>query len=287
MNTRTFALVLGLGFVVAAVAGFFPSPPAPDALPLTIEHGHGRALGLLPVNTPHNLVHLLFGVLGLAAYAGMFPARGYAQIVAVAYLALAVLGLLPATSTDVRVDSNLRRRCRASRHHRLRRRVLRLHGDGRRVPRSPAVTRRSLPVHFPTAAVHHNPIPSSTHRPVGSLEGAFHEEHGAASGSRRFVLRSGWRGRGTTAHAAAGSSSIKPTGSCRRLSHSVRWQGNSDWRFTHRLRRSRRTSSRTPVSFFCVHLRASLRPPKPRRSSPSSSAAVRSSSSSTRSAGNR
>ena len=99
MNTRTFALVLGLGFVVAAVAGFFPSPPAADALPLTIEHGHGRALGLLPVNTPHNLVHLLFGVLGLAAYAGMFPARAYAQLVAVAYLALTVLGLLPATNT--------------------------------------------------------------------------------------------------------------------------------------------------------------------------------------------
>ncbi len=99
MNTRTFALVLGLAFLVAALAGFFPSPPAPDALPLTIEHGHGRALGLLPVNTPHNLVHLLFGVLGVAAYAGMFSARGYAQLVAVSYLALTVLGLLPATST--------------------------------------------------------------------------------------------------------------------------------------------------------------------------------------------
>ena len=99
MNTRTFALVLGLGFLVAGVAGFFPSPPPPGAPPLTIEHGHGLALGLLPVNTLHNIVHLLFGALGLAAYAGMFPARSYAQLVGVAYLLLTVLGLLPATNT--------------------------------------------------------------------------------------------------------------------------------------------------------------------------------------------
>lgn len=99
MNTRTFALVLGLGFLAAGLAGFFASPPPPDAPPLTIEHGHGLALGLLPVNTLHNIVHLLFGALGLAAYAGMFSARAYAQLVGVAYLALTVLGLLPATNT--------------------------------------------------------------------------------------------------------------------------------------------------------------------------------------------
>jgi hypothetical protein len=64
-----------------------------------MDHGYGLALGMLPVNTLHNVVHLLFGVLGLAAFAGMFSTRGYAQLVAVAYLLLAVLGLLPATST--------------------------------------------------------------------------------------------------------------------------------------------------------------------------------------------
>ena len=101
VNTRTFALVLGLGFIVAAIAGFFPSPPPPDAPPLVMEHGHGLALGILPVNTLHNLVHLLFGILGLAAYGGMFAARGYARLVAVAYLALAGLGLLPATNTTL------------------------------------------------------------------------------------------------------------------------------------------------------------------------------------------
>ena len=99
MNTRTFALILGVAFLLAGVAGFFPTPVPPDAPPLTMDHGYGMALGTLPINTLHNVVHLLFGVLGLAAYAGMFSARLYAQLVAVSYLLLMVMGLLPATQT--------------------------------------------------------------------------------------------------------------------------------------------------------------------------------------------
>ena len=99
MNARTFALILGIGFLVAGVAGFFPAPVPPDAPPLDMDHGYGLALGILPVNTLHNIVHLLFGVLGLAAFGGLFSARGYSQLVAVAYLLLVVLGLFPATYT--------------------------------------------------------------------------------------------------------------------------------------------------------------------------------------------
>ena len=99
MTTRQFALVLGLGFIVAGVAGFFPTPaePHPD---LTQTQGFGHALGILPVNTLHNIVHLLFGVMGILASRGMLmSARGYAQFVAIAYGLLVVLGLLPATQT--------------------------------------------------------------------------------------------------------------------------------------------------------------------------------------------
>ena len=100
MNPSTFAMLLGVAFLVAGVAGFFPSPIPPDAPPLSVEHGYGLALGLLPVNTLHNLVHLLFGVLGVAASRGaIMSARGYAQFIAVAYGLLTVLGLLPATHT--------------------------------------------------------------------------------------------------------------------------------------------------------------------------------------------
>ena len=97
MTTRQFALVLGLGFLVAGIAGFFPSPATPPE-GLTQTHGFGHALGLLPVNTLHNAVHILFGLLGIAASRGaLMSARGYAQLVAVAYGLLTVLGLLPAT----------------------------------------------------------------------------------------------------------------------------------------------------------------------------------------------
>jgi hypothetical protein len=100
MNARTFATVLGVAFLLAGIAGFFPSPIPADAPPLTVEQYHGLALGLFPVNILHNAVHLLFGLLGLAAGRGaVMSARGYAKIVAVAYGLLVVLGLLPATHT--------------------------------------------------------------------------------------------------------------------------------------------------------------------------------------------
>lgn len=100
MNTATAALVFGVVFVLAGLAGFVPSPPPPGAPPLAIEHGHGLALGLFPINTLHNVVHLLFGVLGIAAARGsIMSARDYFRVVAVAYALLVVLGLIPATQT--------------------------------------------------------------------------------------------------------------------------------------------------------------------------------------------
>lgn len=100
MNTGTMAIVFGVVFVLAGLAGFFPSPPPIDAPPLTLEHGHGLALGLFPINTLHNIVHLTFGVLGFAAARGVvMGARSYFQVVAVAYGLLMVLGLIPAMQT--------------------------------------------------------------------------------------------------------------------------------------------------------------------------------------------
>src|SRR5688572_9695530 len=70
MNIATAALVFGVVFVLAGISGFFAAPPPANAPALTVEHGHGLALGIFPVNTLHNAVHLLFGVLGLAAARG-------------------------------------------------------------------------------------------------------------------------------------------------------------------------------------------------------------------------
>jgi hypothetical protein len=90
------AMVFGVVFSLIGVLGFFPS----GAPPLSVEHGHGMALGLFPINTLHNVVHLLFGVLGIAAARGaLMSARAYFQLVAVAYALLVILGLLPTTQT--------------------------------------------------------------------------------------------------------------------------------------------------------------------------------------------
>ena len=98
MSTRTAALVFGIVFAVIGVLGFMPSPPPPDAPALTMEHGHGMILGMFPTNTGHNVVHLLFALLGIAAWAGGW-ARTYFQVLAVSYGLLTVLGLIPATQT--------------------------------------------------------------------------------------------------------------------------------------------------------------------------------------------
>lgn len=100
MNTASAALIFGVVFLLGGIAGFFPSPPPADALPLKVEHGHGLALGMLPINTLHNIVHLLFGGLGVAAARGaLMSARGYFQLVVVSYTLLIVMGLIPATQT--------------------------------------------------------------------------------------------------------------------------------------------------------------------------------------------
>ena len=98
MNTRTAALVFAVVFALVGFLGFAPSPPPADAPPLAVEHGHGMALGLFPINTPHNIVHLLFAVMGFAAWAGGWSRR-YFQVVAVSYAVLTVFGMLPGANT--------------------------------------------------------------------------------------------------------------------------------------------------------------------------------------------
>jgi hypothetical protein len=99
-TTNILATVFGVVFLIVGFVGFVPAPPQPDAIPLTVDHGHGLALGLFPINTLHNVVHLLFGALGLLAAAGTaFSARQYFQVLAVSYILLAVLGMIPATQT--------------------------------------------------------------------------------------------------------------------------------------------------------------------------------------------
>lgn len=96
MSTRYFALILGIVFLLIGVLGFVPAFVTPaEEHDLTVEWAHGRLFDLFPVNGLHNLVHILFGVWGIAAYASFGASRFYARAVAVAYALLAIMGFIP------------------------------------------------------------------------------------------------------------------------------------------------------------------------------------------------
>ena len=103
MDTRRFAMILGVVFVVFGVVAFIPPfvRPAPAGAPeLTVTGpGHGYLLGLFHVNVLHNLVHLLFGVLGIIMARNAANAVLYCRIVAVAYGLLTLMGLVPGLNT--------------------------------------------------------------------------------------------------------------------------------------------------------------------------------------------
>jgi Domain of unknown function (DUF4383) len=84
----TMAKVFGVVFVLMGILGFIPQATT-----------DGMLLGLFPVNTVHNIVHLLLGLWGLAAGGAPGGAVGYFKGVAVIYGVLTVLGAIPATNT--------------------------------------------------------------------------------------------------------------------------------------------------------------------------------------------
>jgi hypothetical protein len=102
MTIRTFALIYGLVFTLAGIAGFVPALVTPHegaGHALAIEQGAGDLLGLFPVNVLHNLVHIAFGVWGLAVYRNDRAAIGYARSVAVIYAVFVIMGFIPGLDT--------------------------------------------------------------------------------------------------------------------------------------------------------------------------------------------
>ncbi|MFN8373134.1 MAG: DUF4383 domain-containing protein [Anaerolineae bacterium] len=100
MQTRYFALLMGILFVLAGVGGFVPlvtAPMSPDAPALSIEMSYGYLLGLFPINVIHNLVHLSFGIWGLVAYRSYPQARLYCRSLALILAVFAIMGLFAQT----------------------------------------------------------------------------------------------------------------------------------------------------------------------------------------------
>jgi ABC-type transport system involved in multi-copper enzyme maturation permease subunit len=79
---RAVASVFGVSFLAVGLLGFVLNPTG------------GELLGIFAVNVLHNLVHLLFGIFGIAAVL-VGRSRTYLQGVGVIYLLLTVLGFVP------------------------------------------------------------------------------------------------------------------------------------------------------------------------------------------------
>ena len=102
MNTRTFALVWGILFLLIAATGFIPGllqPPGPGHPDMAVDALYGDALGLFPVNIIHSGLHLLYGIWGLAASRSWSGSQSYAKVVAISYGGLVILGLIPGLNT--------------------------------------------------------------------------------------------------------------------------------------------------------------------------------------------
>jgi hypothetical protein len=90
-TVQRVAQIFGVLFILAAIAGFLATGMSNmESDPATAPH----AAGLFPVNVLHNIVHLVFGIWGLAASRTFGAAKSFAQIAGVLYILLAVLGFV-------------------------------------------------------------------------------------------------------------------------------------------------------------------------------------------------
>lgn len=88
-TVQRVAQIFGALFILGAIVGFIATGVSNmEADPVRAP----RLLGLFPVNVLHNVVHLLFGIWGLAASRTFGGARSYARIAGVLYLLLTGVG---------------------------------------------------------------------------------------------------------------------------------------------------------------------------------------------------
>lgn len=100
MRTRTFALVIGIIYLLVGILGLIPGLLAPAALPgVTVTTLEGNIFGLFSVNLIHTLVHLIIGIWGILAYRSFTASRSYSTSIGVIFLILFIMGLIPGLNT--------------------------------------------------------------------------------------------------------------------------------------------------------------------------------------------
>ena len=93
-RARTFARLFGIAFLLVGIAGFIPGLTTNfDDMGFMSDSSDAEVFGLFQTSVLHNLVHLAFGVAGLAMSRRADRARKYLLGSGVIYLVLFVYGL--------------------------------------------------------------------------------------------------------------------------------------------------------------------------------------------------
>ncbi|MGW7329011.1 DUF4383 domain-containing protein [Streptomyces sp. NPDC054840] len=94
-HVQQAALVVGAVFLLVGILGFVPGITTDyDTLAFAEHHSEAKLLGIFQVSVLHNIVHLLFGVAGLAMARTATAARAYLIGGGIVYLVLWLYGLL-------------------------------------------------------------------------------------------------------------------------------------------------------------------------------------------------
>jgi hypothetical protein len=89
------ALVVGAVFLLVGILGFIPGITTNfDQLTFAGHHSGAMLLGIFHVSILHNLVHLAFGVAGLALARTFSGARGFLLVSGVIYALLGIYGVV-------------------------------------------------------------------------------------------------------------------------------------------------------------------------------------------------
>jgi hypothetical protein len=92
---QKFALVMGVVFLAVGILGFIPGVTTNyGTMQFASHHSDAALLGIFQVSILHNIVHLLFGVLGLVASRTAAASRQYLVIGGIVYLLLFIYGLV-------------------------------------------------------------------------------------------------------------------------------------------------------------------------------------------------
>jgi len=91
---KRVAMLFGVVFILVGVLGLFMSDAG---MSMSVDANAKPLLGLFPVNLPHYVVHILFGVWGLMAARSFAGAQTFCKVGGVIYLVLACLGVVSST----------------------------------------------------------------------------------------------------------------------------------------------------------------------------------------------